>query len=149
MYTVEELLNRLDKGENMNDIANEITDIMNKANKLYLDQEKEKVKEAERHAVKVDAVNKIIEGVIEFISAVEPDLINEDMTFSDEEIDELVKGFEVEVREMSKLTDFMEELQRWTKVPEEEKKGTCGKGVLMTPDSEDKVFANFFRRMGF
>lgn len=94
MFNMEDILARLQNGEHIEDIGNEIAGIMNQAvaaHNANLEAEAKRQAEVEKEAAKRDLVEELVDIIKELaiLEGMDPD----EMTITDEEMDQLVEAF--------------------------------------------------------
>jgi hypothetical protein len=83
MFNVEDILARLNKGETIESIAAEMTEVLNEANDAYA-----AAKETEdRKAALAEAADNLVSSLLEYVALVYPDAIDD---FTQEDYDEFV-----------------------------------------------------------
>ena len=129
-----DILARLQKGESVEDIAQEMTNAINEANRQY-NEEKNSSIQKKREAML--AVFAAIDNLAAVCGAPEFRVGN---TVPEDEIDELVDTFEKTIKSIQGLRNLLNDLEE-KKKPEVENKRTCGRG-----DDPIERFLNEFVR---
>ena len=108
MYDVNDILARLQNGENADAIAQEFADALNGA----IQKRNEEKAAADRQADKVAALTYILEDIIEFVTEFYPELIvDEDLEVTPEEIEHVIEVLDVYAPKFKELNAALAHLE--------------------------------------
>jgi hypothetical protein len=131
-------LTRLANGENMDAIGQEMAAMMNAAMAEYnanLEAEAKRQAEAEKEAAKRDLIGELVEIVQELaiLEGMDPD----ELTLSDEDMDQLIAAFTEMFAAMRDLKKMFAELDT--------DKVKAHKAVISVKPSDDQILADFIK----
>ena len=128
MYTVNDILARLQNGESADAIAQSFTDALNGA---IQKQQEAKAAAAKRHEDKVAALTNIIDDVIDFIEEFYPDMIPNgvNLEFNAEDIEGVIEALDDSVPKFKELSAALADLEALTKKSEANTKTVSGDAI--------------------
>ena len=146
MYKMEDILTMLQEGQKPEDIANSFAAVLNSA----IQEQKKIDSAAEREANKLADFTVVVDTAIAFIEDYYPELITDNVFYTNEDLKELLKEFDTMVPELIKLGDVIKQLE--SALAEEPTVKTFEKPevkVRVKPArSADSVFDKFFKMHG-
>ena len=143
MYNVNDIYARLQNGEKIEDIGNEFAAMMTEAmNKYQADEEAARVAaaEAEKEQAKRDLIEELVEIVQELaiLEGMDPD----ELTITDEEIDQMVAAFTEMFGAMRALKQAVADIE--ARMPAAAPAKVTVKASKITP-SDDQILADFLK----
>ena len=146
MYKMEDILTMLQEGQKPEDIANSFAAVLNSA----IQEQKKIDSAAEREANKFADFSLVVDTAIAFIQDYYPELVVGDITYTDEDLQRLLKEFDTMLPELVKLDEMIKQLE--SVFAEEPTVKTFEKPevkVRVKPArSADSVFDKFFKMHG-
>lgn len=142
MFNMEDILARLQNGEKIDDIGNEIAGLMNQAvaaHNAELEAEAKKQAEAEKTQAKRDLMSELVDIIKEL--AILEGMDENDLEITDEELDQLVKAFTEMFGAMRELKAMFASLEANVAVAPAK---APAKAVKMTP-SDEQILADFIK----
>lgn len=152
MYNVEDILSRLQKGESVDSIANEMTEVLNKAvaeKKAQEEKEKIAAAAAEAQKRKVKYIKTVCDAFSAYIKEFHPDFIVDGIDLddiTDEDCDEIAKMIDTYIDLFKSFGNLIPLTKVETTAAPAKKSVTAQKKVL-TEDELDSIFGNFFTKM--
>jgi hypothetical protein len=114
MYDVNDILARLQNGENADAIAQEFADALNGA----IQKRNEEKAAADRKADKVATLTHILDEIIDFVEEFYPELIvDEDIEVTPEEVENIIEVLDVYVPKFKELNAALVNLETLTSKP--------------------------------
>lgn len=114
MYNVNDILARLQNGENADAIAQEFADALNGA----IQKRNEEKAAADRKADKVATLTCILDEIIEFVEEFYPELVtNEDLEVTPEEVESIIEVLDVYAPKFKELNAALANLEASTSKP--------------------------------
>ena len=114
MYNVNDILARLQNGENADAIAQEFADALNGA----IQKRNEEKAAADRKADKVATLTCILDEIIEFVEEFYPELItDEDLEVTPEEVESIIEVLDVYAPKFKELNAALASLEASTSKP--------------------------------
>lgn len=143
-------LNRLANGEDMDTIGNELaammTDAMNEHN-AALEAEAKRQAEVEKEATKRELVEEMVDIIREL--AILEGMNPEEMTLSDEEMDQLVAAFTemfAAMRDLKKMfADLEAKLESDKNAPVRHRPGSASGRIVPVAKSDEQILADFIK----
>ena len=140
MYKMEDILTMLQEGQKPEDIANSFAAVLNSA----IQEQKKIDSAAEREANKLADFSLVVDTAVTFIQDYYPELVSGDITYTDEDLQRLLKEFDTMLPELVKLDNMIKQIE--SALAEE----PAPKTVRVKParPSADSVFDKFFKTHG-
>jgi hypothetical protein len=114
MYDVNDILARLQNGENADTIAQEFADALNGA----IQKRNEEKAAADRKAEKVETLIWILDDIIDFVKEFYPELIvDEDIEVTSEDVERIIKVLDVYVPKFKELNAALANLETLSSKP--------------------------------
>lgn len=140
MFNMNDILARLQNGEKIDDIGNEIAAMMNEAVAIHnaeLEAEAKHQAEVEKEAAKRDLIEEMVDIIKEL--AILEGMDEGDMTISDEEMDQLVDAFTEMFGAMRELKKLLSSVEASPEIPR------APKVTIHAPKSDEQILADFLK----
>ena len=157
MFDKADILARLQRGDTIEDIAKEMTDALNDADKAYQESEAKRLEEQKRitafeqeqkrvHAAKSAAVDMMLDAVCDYlVAAGENKLLDEIQEIDTEKVIDLLDGSIEMAKSLEKLKGLEFPLMEFHKAatinPRVQK-------IVVDEDSADQVLGDFLKKFG-
>lgn len=140
MFNMNDILARLQNGEKIDDIGNEIAAMMNEAvaaHNAELEAEVKRQAEAEKAQAKRDLIEELVDIVKELaiLEGMDPD----DMVITEEDMDQMVAAFTEMFAAMRDLKAMLSSIETKVDAPK------TSKVTVHTPKSDEQILADFLK----